>query len=67
MTDNPPHRRGPLSKPEESELERLTPRNRLLNVLDGVGWHIAIGCFNSFMKYAKLRALDCNAGEPPRR
>ena len=28
--------------------------------LDGVAGfvHIAIGCFNSFMKYAKLRALD---------
>jgi len=36
--------------------------------LDGAAGfvHIAIGCFNSFMKYAKLRALHCN-GEPPRR
>jgi len=31
-----------------------------LGFLDGVAGfvHIAIGCHNSFMKYAKLRALD---------
>ena len=37
-----------------------------LGFLDGVAGlvHIAIGCFNSFMKYAKLRAL--RAGETTR-
>ena len=34
-----------------------------LGCLDGAAGfvHIAIGCFNSFMKYAKLRALQCEA------
>jgi hypothetical protein len=36
-----------------------------LGFLDGVAGlvHIAIGCFNSFMKYAKLRALSHRLGE----
>ena len=36
-----------------------------LGFLDGIAGlvHIAIGCFNSFMKYAKLRALSHRLGE----
>jgi hypothetical protein len=37
-----------------------------LGFLDGVAGlvHIAIGCFNSFIKYAKLRALAADAPAP---
>jgi glycosyltransferase involved in cell wall biosynthesis len=38
-----------------------------LGFLDGIPGlvHIAIGCFNSFMKYAKLRTLDGRAAREP--
>ncbi len=39
-----------------------------LGFLDGLPGlvHIAIGCFNSFAKYAKLRALQIDAAQAPR-
>lgn len=39
-----------------------------LGFLDGIPGliHIAIGCFNSFAKYAKLRELEINGGVPLR-